>query len=180
LNRPALGTLLANRRAMEFHFMKIGALSVLLCSAVACNKSDQQDAAQAQSDAEAKARSAQQEANEKIAEAKREAEKAAANAATSRADAKAALQKDVDAVDRKLAALKERGTTVKGAAQKNFAAAHAEVERRRSTVQADLGKLDSEAGASWDAARTSAETDVASLKASVDSLENTLTPASAK
>jgi hypothetical protein len=165
---------------MQIEFMKVCALSVALCSAIACNKSDQQDAAQAQSDAEAKARSAQQEANEKIAEAKAEAEKAAASAANARTEAKAALQKDVDAVDRKAAALKERGATLKGAAQKNFAAAQTEVERRRSVVQADLRKLESEAGASWDSARTSAETDLAALKASVDSLENTITPTSAK
>jgi hypothetical protein len=162
------------RRAMQLHVLKMGALSLVLTAAVACNKSEQQDAAQAQSDAETKARSAQQEANEKIAEAKAEAEKAATKAATARTEAKANLQKDVDAVDRKVAALKERGTTVKGAVQKNFAAAQLEVERRRSTVQADLRKLEAEAGADWDATRTSAETDLASLKQSVDSLENTL------
>ncbi len=165
---------------MQFHFLKIGALSVVLCSAVACNKSEQQDAAQVQSDAEAKARAAQQEANEKIAEAKAEAEKAAASAATARSEVKANLQKDVDAVERKITALKERGATVKGAAQKNFAAAHAEVNRRHATLQADFRKLESEAGSSWDSARKSAETDLAALKASVDSLENTITPASKK
>ena len=160
---------------MKVHFLGIGALSLALCGSVACNKSEQQDAAQAQREAEAKARSAQQEANGKIAEAKAEAEKAAVSAATARNEAKANLQKDLDAVDRKVTALKERGATVKGAAQKNFAAAQVEVERRRSTVQADLRKLEAEAGASWDAARASAETDLASLKQSVDSLENTIT-----
>jgi hypothetical protein len=164
---------------MQIHFLMMCA-AVALCSAIGCNKDEQKDAAQAQSDAEAKARSAQQEANEKIAEAKAEAEKAAASAATARTEVKATLQKEVDAVDRKAAALKERGAAAKGAAQKNYAAAQAEFERRRSVVQADLRKLDAEAGAAWDAARTSAETDVAALKASLDSLENTITPTSAK
>jgi colicin import membrane protein len=164
---------------MQIHFMKV-CVALALCSAIACNKDEQKDAAQAQSDAEAKARAAQQEANEKIAEAKAEAEKAAASAATARTEVKSTLQKEVDAVDRKAAALKERGEAAKGAAQKNYAAARAEFERRRSVVQADLRKLESESGAAWDAARTSTETDLAALKASVDSLENTITPASAK
>jgi chromosome segregation ATPase len=165
---------------MKYYFVELCALSIALGGAAACDKNDQQGAVDAQREAEAKARSAQQEANEKIAEAKAEAEKAAANAQSARAEVKATLQKDLDAVDRKVAYLKERGATTKGAALKNYEAAHAEVQTRRSAVQADLRKLESEAGSSWDAARTSAETDLAALKTSVESLESTVTPKTAK
>jgi hypothetical protein len=104
----------------------------MLLTAAACNKNDQAAAEQAQTDAEAKARDAQQEANAKIADAKHDAEKAAADAAAARTEAQATVKKDVDAVDRKISYLKERSTTAKGTAQKNVAAAQAEVETRRA------------------------------------------------
>ncbi len=154
-------------------FRSLVCCATLLC-ATACDKKDQHDAEQAQRDAETKARDAQQEANDKIAEAKREAEKAAGDAQTARADAKASLQKDIDAVERKVSFLKERGSAAKGNAQKNYVAAQGEIEKRRSTLQADFGKLDTKAGAAWDATRATVEQDIAAFKASVDSLESTL------
>jgi hypothetical protein len=165
---------------MKYYLVELCALSIALAGVPGCDKNDQQGAQDAQREAEAKARAAQQEANEKIADAKADAEKAAAKASTARAEVKASLQQELTAVDRKITSLKERGAATKGAAQKNYEAAYAEVQTRRSTVEADLRKLESETGSGFDAARTSAETDIAALKASVDTLENTTTAKAAK
>ena len=51
------------------------------------------------------------------------------------------------------------------------AAAGAEVDKRRETVQASLKKLETETGSAWDGAKSTAETDIASLKKSLDVYE---------
>lgn len=164
------------------HPMRVMPLIALIasCGLLGCEKTDQKSAEQAQLDAQEKARDAQREANVKIAEAKLEAEKAAVKAADARAEVKTTLQKDVDAVDRKITYLKERGAAAKGNAQKNVAAAQSEVDTRRATVSSTFRKLETESGAAWDTARGEAESAVAALKSAVDSLENTLTAKPAK
>lgn len=150
----------------------VAALSVGLS---ACNKSSQQEAEKAERDATQKAEQAQLEANEKISAARRDAEKAANDAAQARGETRGELQKDVDAVDRKIAYLKERAVDVKGAAKQNAAAAQTEAEKRRTTLRDDFHKLETETGAAWDSAKTAVERDITSLKAAVDSWESTIT-----
>ncbi|MDF3064933.1 MAG: hypothetical protein K0R38_534 [Polyangiaceae bacterium] len=140
-----------------------------------CNKSDEQAAAQAQRDAADTSREAQNEANDKIAAAKREADEAEAKAAAARTEVKNSVQKDIDAVDRKISYLKERGATAKGNAQKNVAAAQGEVETRRAAVQANVRKLETETGSAWESAKAAVDRDLTALKAAVDSLETTVT-----
>jgi hypothetical protein len=150
----------------------VAALSVGLA---ACNKSSQQDAEKVQRDAAQKAEQAQLEANEKISAARRDAEKAANDAARARGETRGELQKDVDAVDRKIAYLKERAVDVKGAAKQNAAAAQTEAEKRRTTLREDFRKLETETGSAWDSAKTAVERDIAAVKAAVDSWESTIT-----
>jgi hypothetical protein len=152
-------------------------LPVLLALAAlpGCNKSDEQAAAQAQRDAADTAREAQNEANDKIAAAKREADEAEAKAAAARTEVKNSVQKDIDAVDRKISYLKERGATAKGNAQKNVAAAQGEVETRRAAVQTNVRKLETETGSAWESAKAAVDRDLTALKAAVDSLETTVT-----
>ncbi len=146
-----------------------------LVALTGCGKANQQAAAEAQREAEAKGQKAQLEANEKISEARREAEKVANDAARERGEVRVSLQKDVDAVDRKISYLKERVVTVSGAAKKNADAAQKETESRRATLQADFRKLETETGAAWDQAKASVEGDIKALKAAVDSWETTAT-----
>jgi hypothetical protein len=140
-----------------------------------CNKSQQAEAEKAQREAAERAEKAQLEANEKIIEARRDGEKAANDAAQARNDARTSLQKDVDAVDRKISYLKEHATEAKGAAKKNAEAAAAEAEKRRATLRQDFNKLGTETGAAWDSAKAEVERDITALKAAVDSWESTIT-----
>jgi hypothetical protein len=140
-----------------------------------CDKKDQQKAEEDQRAAAAKAQEAQLEANEKVAEARREGEKVANEAARTRNEAKVSFQKDVDAVDRKIADLKGRAATAVGAAKKNAAAAMTETDSRRSTLQTDLRKLETESGAAWDTAKADVSRDITAVKAAVDSFEGTVT-----
>jgi hypothetical protein len=165
---------------MKMASFKTLAICLTMGAAVACNKNEQQAAEQAQRDAATKSREAQQEADQKIADAKRDADKAATEAASVRTDVKASVQKDLDAVDRKISYLKERSSTVKGAAQKNIAAAQGEVEARRTAVQADVRKLETESGSAWEAAKSAVDRDLTALKAAVDSFETTVTAKPAK
>jgi hypothetical protein len=153
-------------------------LGVALISGLAfagCNNSKQVEAEKAQREATERAEKAQLEANEKIIEARRDAEKAANDAAQARNDARSSLQKDVDAVDRKISYLKERATEAKGATKKNADAAAAEAEKRRSTLRQDFNKLGTETGTAWDSAKADVERDITALKAAVDSWESTIT-----
>jgi hypothetical protein len=152
-------------------------LSVIALSGLAsggCNNTKQAEAEKAQRDAAERAEKAQLDANEKISEARRDGEKAANDAAQARNEARSSLQKDVDAVDRKISYLKERAAEAKGAAKKNADAAAAEAEKRRSTLRQDFNKLGTETGAAWDSAKAEVERDIAALKASVDSWESTI------
>jgi len=151
-----------------------GAAVLAVVALTGCNKGDQQAAAEAQRDAAEKAEKAQLEANEKISEARREAEKAANDAALARGEARVELQKDMDAVDRKISYLKEHSAGVQGAAKKNADVARAEAEARRNSVQTSFRKLETETGAAWDSAKTEAQRNIADLKAAVESWENTI------
>jgi hypothetical protein len=146
----------------------------------ACNKDDQQAAAEKQREAEQKAERAQLEANEKIGEAKRDAERLANEAARSRSDARVELQKDIDAVDRKISYLRERSTTVPAAAKKNADVARAEVETRRSSLQTKFRKLETESGAAWDAAKADVEASISAVKAAVDNWESSASTKAAR
>jgi hypothetical protein len=140
-----------------------------------CNKSSQAEAEQAQRDAAEKAEAARIEAAEKISEARRDAEKAANDAARARGEARGELQKDVDAVDRKISYLKERQVSVKGNAKKNADVAQAEVEKRRTTLRDDFRKLETATGEAWDSAKVAVESDLKALKDTVESWESTVT-----
>ena len=158
--------------------LKAYGLGVILALATAnagCNKNDQASAEKAQREAADKVQQTKLDADEKIAAAKRDAEKAAQEATGQRTDARATLQKDVDAVDRKISYLKERASTVKGAAKKNSTAAQTEVDTRRATLKADFAKLETESGAAWDSAKAAVERDITAVKSSVDSWESTVT-----
>jgi hypothetical protein len=147
-----------------------------LCALTGCDKRDQQQAAvEAQREAEGKAQSAQLEANEKISEARHEAEKVGNDAARDRSEARVSLQKDLDAVDRRISYLKELVVSVSGAAKKNADVAQKETETRRAALQTDFRKLETETGAAWDQAKASVESDITALKASVDSWETSVT-----
>src|SRR6476620_10339945 len=138
-----------------------------LASALAlagCNKPSQEEAEKTE-----------REANERAEEARRDAEKAANDAARARGETRGELQKDVDAVDRKISYLKERAVEVKGNAKKNADVAQAEAEKRRSTLRDDFRKLETDTGAEWDSAKAAVERDIKSLKDSVDSWESTVT-----
>lgn len=138
-----------------------------------CNKRDDQQAAgEKQREAEQAAERAQLEANEKIAEAKRDAERVANEAARSRSDARVELQKEMDAIDRKISHLRERSTTAPAAAKKNADAARGEVETRRAALQTNFRKLETESGAAWDAAKSEVQGNISSLKAAVDNWES--------
>jgi hypothetical protein len=146
---------------------QLGALAL-----AGCNKGDdQQAAAEKQREAEQKAERAQLEANEKIAEAKGEAERLANEAARSRSDTRVQLQKEIDAVDRKISYLRERSTTVPAAAKKNADVARGEVETRRATLKTNFRKLETESGAAWDAAKAEVEANISAVKAAVDNWE---------
>jgi colicin import membrane protein len=140
-----------------------------------CNKPSQEEAEKAQREATERAEKARLDAAEKISEARRDAEKAANDAAKARGEARGELQKDVDAVDRKISYLKERAVEVKGNAKKNADVAQAEAEKRRSTLREDFRKLETDTGAAWDSAKAAVERDIKSLKDSVDSWESTIT-----
>lgn len=137
-----------------------------------CKGEDQQASAEKQREAEQKAERAQLEANEKIAEAKREAERVANEAARRRSDTRVELQKEIDAIDRKISYLRERSATAPAAAKKNADAARAEVESRRATLQTNFRKLETEAGAAWDSAKTDVEANISAVKAAVDNWES--------
>jgi chromosome segregation ATPase len=158
--------------------LSVGA-ALLGLSLLACDKGDQQAAAEAQREAAAKAEKAQMEANEKISEARREAEKVANDAARERSEARMELQKDVDAVDRKISYLKERASAVKGDVKKNADVARAEAETRRTTLQTNFRKLETETGAAWDSAKAEVKQNISELKAAVDSWENTVSDSKA-
>jgi hypothetical protein len=158
-----------------------GAALLVVLSVGACNKSEQQDAVEAERRAAEKAQQAQLEANEKISEARREAEKASNDAARQRSEARVELQKDIDAVDRKISYLKEQGVKAQGAAKKNADVARAEAETRRSALQTSFRKLETETGAAWDSAKADVQRSISDLKAAVESWENTMSKtASAK
>jgi len=140
----------------------------------ACNKSDQQDAVEAERKADDKAEQAQLEANEKISEARREAEKASNDAARQRSEARVELQKDIDAVDRKISNLKDQAVNVQGGAKKNAEVARAETETRRSALQTSFRKLETETGAAWDSAKADVQRSISDLEASVESWENAM------
>jgi colicin import membrane protein len=152
-----------------------GASLATFLTLAGCNKPSQEDAEKAQREATEKAERARVEAAEKISEARRDAEKAANDAAKARGDARGELQKDVDAVDRKISYIKERAVEVKGTAKKNADVAQAEAEKRRTTLRDDFRKLETETGAAWDSAKADVERDIKSLKDSVDSWESTVT-----
>ena len=152
----------------------LGSAAIVGALLVGCDKGDQASAERAQRDAAEKAEKAQLEANEKISAARREAEKAANDAAQARSEARGTLQKDVDAVDRKISYLKERAASGKGSAKKNSDAAQAEAEKRRGALRDDFSKLSTETGAAWDAMKEAVERDLTALKASVDSWESTI------
>jgi uncharacterized protein YPO0396 len=145
------------------------------CVSLGCDKKDQQTSEEEQRAAAAKGQQAQLEANEKIAEARREGEKSANEAARARSEVKVSFQKDVDAIDRKISALKERAVGATGSAKKNAAAAMAETDSRRSTLQANLRKLETETGAGWDTAKIEVGRDIAAVNAALDSVETTVT-----
>ncbi len=136
-----------------------------------------------------KAEEARREADSKTADATkeaREAQEAAAKAVaaqkvatdeTARAahtEARAKMQKDVEAADRKITYLKEKAAKATGAAKKNADTAVAELDKRRDTVRADLAKLDLETGAAWDTAKAGAERSLTALNQAVDNLETTV------
>jgi hypothetical protein len=141
---------------------------------LSCEK-DQQTSVEEQRAAATKAQEAQLEANEKIADARRAAETSANEAARTRNDVTVSFQKEVDVIDRKISELKERAATATGAEKKNVAAAVAETDSRRSTLQADLRRLGTQTGAGWDAAKGEVERSIRAVKAAVDSFETTVT-----
>lgn len=150
----------------------IAALAFGLSSiAMGCDNKEQE---RAQREVAEKADKAKQEV-EHAASLQHAADEAAAKATKDRLYDRQTLQKDVDGVDRKLASLKERAAKVTGNTKKNSDAAVAEVEKRRATVQADLRKLETESGAAWDGLKTTADSDIASLKKSLDAFESAVT-----
>lgn len=149
-----------------------------LASALAlagCNKPSQEEAEKTEREANERAEKARLDAADTISEARRDAEKAANDAARARGETRGELQKDVDAVDRKISYLKERAVEVKGNAKKNADVAQAEAEKRRSALRDDFRKLQTDTGAEWDSAKAAVERDLKSLRDSLDSWETTVT-----
>jgi hypothetical protein len=161
-------------RTVGLHNLTGGLAIAATCFTLGCAK-DQQTSVEEQRAAATRAHEAQLEANEKIADARRALEKSANDAARTRSDATVSFQKEVDVIDRKISQLKERAATASGAAKTNAAAAIAETDSRRATLQADLGKLGTETGAGWDAAKGEVERSIKAVKAAVDSFETTVT-----
>ena len=147
-----------------------------LRTALGCGGKEKAEQAKAAAEASAKA---QKDAEEKAAAALREAEEAK-KMAKEHADAASALQKDLDAVYRKLTYLKERGAKAPANKKKNIEAAQAEVDKRAEAVRTSLGKLGTETGATWTAAKTEVEAGLVALKAAMDNFETTVTGKPAK
>ncbi len=161
-------------RTVRLHNLTASLAIAATCFALGCAK-DQQTSEEEQRAAAAKGHEAQLEANEKIADARRAMEKSANDAARTRSDATVSFQKEVDVIDRKIAHLKEAAATATGAARTNAAVASAEMDSRRATLQVALGKLGTETGAGWDAAKGEVERSIKAVKAAVDSFESTVT-----
>src|SRR6185503_11001233 len=96
----------ASGRTVRLRDLTAGLVVAAICFTLGCEK-DQQTLEEEQRAAATKAQEAQLEANEKIADARRAAEKSANEAARTRIDVTAALQKEVDVIDRKISQLKE-------------------------------------------------------------------------
>ena len=122
-------------------------------------------------DKAAEAAKANKEADDKAAVAKKEAAETLAKA---HSDARAALQKDVDAADRKTLALKEKVAKATGAMKKNADAATTELDTRREAVKTGMVKLETAVGVDWDTAKTQVAADTAALNKAIDALEATL------
>ncbi|MES1184473.1 MAG: hypothetical protein ABUL60_11700 [Myxococcales bacterium] len=152
----------------------VGASLASALALAGCNKPSQEEAEKTEREANERAEKARLDAAEKISEAQRDAEKAANDAAKARGETRGELQKDVDAVDRKISYLKERAVEVKGSAKNNADVAQAEAEKRRSTLRDDFRKLQTDTGAEWDSAKAAVEHDLKSLKESLDSWETTV------
>jgi len=151
---------------------------VLMASAACDNKEKEQAAAAEKTrELDEKASRERREADEKAEAAKRDV---ADSARQSAAEARAALQKDLDAADRKFAYLKTKAATATGAAKKNVEAAMNEADQRRGKVGTELKKLESESGAAWDAAKVTATQSISALNQAIDSLETTVTGKPAK
>jgi hypothetical protein len=161
-------------RTVRLDSLTAGLVIAATCFALGCEK-NQQTSEEEQRAAATRAHEAQLEANEKIGDARRAAEKSANEAARTRSDVTVSFQKEVDVIDRKISQLKERAATATGAEKRNAAAAIAETDSRRSTLQADLQKLGTETGAGWDAAKGEVERSIKAVKAAVDSFETTVT-----
>jgi hypothetical protein len=91
-----------------------------------------------------------------------------------RAEARAAIQKDIAAADRKALDLKERAAKARGKAKLNAQAAATEYDKRRTVVEQDLQKLNTAAGAEWDELKKQTERDVDAVEEAVESLDRTV------
>lgn len=153
----------------------IGVLAVT----VGCDDKAKEQAAAAEKtrQADEQAAKTKREADEKAAATKRDVEESARKAAT---DARAALQKDVDAADRKLAYLKTKSATLAGAAKKNADAAMAETEKRRDGIRQDMKTLETQTGAAWDTTKAKTAQAITALNQSIEALESTVTGKPAK
>lgn len=144
---------------------------------VGCKKSDtkaQDEAVKARKEADdkaAEAAKAKKEADEKTAVAQKEA---ADKAIAANAEVRMALQKDIDAADRKLTYLKEKAAKATGAMKKNADAAAAEVDKRREAVKTNMASLEAATGDAWTTAKGQVEADIAALNKSVETLETSL------
>lgn len=127
------------------------------------------------------------EAERKAAEAEKQAQEATLTAAkvqaeaeattrmkAAHADARAKLQKEFDALDRKATYLKSKATKTAGTTRRNADAAIAELESRRMAAKASLTRLANDADSAWDATKRTAEDDIAAVGKSVESLDHTL------
>jgi colicin import membrane protein len=163
---------------MKFRSFRSPALAVLAALVFAplsgCNKEEQAKAEREKVETQAKAAEAQREADEKKAEAAREAAETSAKADTARSEARASIQKDVDAADRKAADLRERAAKLKGNAKLNAEAASNELTKRRTALDKDLQELGTARGEAWDKLKAQTEKDVDAVEAAVDSFDRTL------
>ena len=89
--------------------------------------------------------------------------------------ARADIQKNLDAADRKLAYLKERAAKLTGSKKADVLRAQSDTESKRATLASDVAQLTTSTGASWDTARAAATGDMTAFTQSMDRFETMVT-----
>jgi hypothetical protein len=145
-----------------------------LVFAAGCNKAadEQRKADEARAEASDKVSDATREASEKIAAAQAEADKKVAQAQASflklREDFRHQVNEDLVGIDKDIAALDAKATTLKGKAKTDLDAAMPNIRALRESVNDEYRSLELASALTWDDAKARVQKAVDNLKAAVD------------